>query len=664
MKKKLLFFVMTFFVVCLLTVCVSAAEVDGIYYSFTNTDAYPGYDGTATVTSENRTLGTLTEVIIPEIVEYDSDSDGVADKRYVVTAVDGSAFGSTSGSNHPVVSLFVPKTVKTIGTHAFRQLQYLQTVVIEARGYNPSTGEDWTTEINFTNGEFYSCPKLLSVDMSSSNVVQVGDNCFHYCSNLHTVFFSKNIKKITAPFTGCGSLTTINSLESLKELTNFYGSKITGDIKLPNIESMGTNAFRDTRITSVDMSGAPIKTIPERAFQNCDSLTSAILPEGVETLVTLAFESTDNLTNIVLPRSITYFGSEAFRGAKFTGDFVFDTVTYIGTHAFRETNITSLVILNGTIKGENGEADQVLTSLNTNAAFWGCTKLEILVLPETVVTSGDYTFDNCNSLKYIVASKDWTSVTSKPSKADLIIRGTEEDALNLASAWSGWSVAPFSEFDPATAGTKTIYYGAVNAKDSTTTFVEFDAFDKEFSSWDATTNTETTYAPIFEAQGYSTNDEKNAIATGFSVTKASLDAYKSLIGGEVNFGIVIFNPKYLSDGSFFTTNEDGAILNASGGFLMVDIGTEYSNCSLSVQGFNSGNSEIELVFAGFAYTDDITTADIFQKEYVGTSESPIASPMVSKVTRSEGTLYTTTIASVCTPVEITTGKDGLGEYTA
>ena len=154
MKKKLLFFVMTFFVVCLLTVCVSAVEVDGIYYDFSNNDSYPGYDGTATVNEENRTKGTLTEVVIPEIVEYDSDDDGVVDKKYVVTAVAGSAFGANGGSNSPVVSVFIPKTVKTIGTHVFRQLKYLETVVIEARGYNPSTEEDYTAEIKLTNAEF------------------------------------------------------------------------------------------------------------------------------------------------------------------------------------------------------------------------------------------------------------------------------------------------------------------------------------------------------------------------------------------------------------------------------------------------------------------------------------------------------------------------------
>ncbi len=558
MKKKILFFAMVLFVVCLLTICVSAAEVDGIYYSFTNTDAYPGYDGTATVTSENRTKGTITEMIIPEIVEYDSDSDGTPDKKYIVTTIADSAFGSTGTANSYIVSVFIPKTISSIGAHAFRKCSNLESVVIEAKGYNPVTEK--TSDVIFYNAEFMDCTKLLSVDLSNSQVTQVGGHC----------------------------------------------------------------------------------------FRGCSSLTTAKLPETVTAIGSDAFNGCSSLTSINLPRGITSFGGSAFRGAKFGGDLIFDELNSLGNHAFRDTNIKSLVILGGEI-----------TSLGTDASLYGCTKLEILVLPETVTTAGSNTFTNCNSLKYIVASESFTSISSKPAKADIIIRGTDTTALQ--SAWSGWSVAPFSEFDPATAGTKTIYYGAVNAKDSVTTFVSFDGFDKEFSSWDSITNEKTAYAPIFEAQGYSTNADKTSIATGFSIAKASLNAYTSLIGGEVNFGIAIFNPKYLGADSFF--NAEGG-LNANGGCLTVDIGTEYSTCSLSVQGFNSGNSGIELVFVGFAYVDDISKATLIQKDYVGTTDAPVASPMVSKVTRNEGSLYTTTIASVCTPAEITTGKDGLDEFTA
>ncbi len=660
MKKKILLFVMVLFVVCLLAISASAVEVDGIYYSFTNTDAYPGYDGTATVTSENRTSGALTEVIIPEIVEYDSDSDGVADKRYIVTAIADSAFGSTSGSNHPVVSLFVPKTVKSIATHAFRQLQQLETVVIEARGYNPSTGEDWTTEINFTNGEFYSCPNLLSVDMSNSNVVQLGNNSFISCSKMHTVLFSKNIKRIYSAFNGCSSLVTINSIESIEEIgRGFYNTKISGDLKLPKLKSLGENAFRDTLITSVDMSGAPLKEIGPRAFQNCNELTSAILPDGVTTISGYAFESCEKLANIYLPRTITSFGERAFWGPCFGGDFVFDTVTTFSNHAFRGTNITSLVILNGTIKGENGEADKVLTSLGSDASLYGCTKLEILVIPETVTTAGSNTFTNCNSLKYIVASENFTSISSKPAKADIIIRGTDTTALQ--NTWTGYAVAPFSEFDPATAGTKTIYYGAVSTTNPLK-YINFNGFDKSFSAWDALTNTKTEYSSIFEASGYSMGPDSTGIATGFKVNHDSLEAYEALVGKKVTFGVVVFNPKYLNADTFFTSE---GLINASKGALQVTLDLTYTNCNLSVSGMsldNADHASLELIFAGYAFTDDASKAQLFQKEYIGSAESPVSSPMASKVTRGADALYTVKLQSVLTPTQISTGKEGLTEY--
>ncbi len=659
--KKLLLFVTVLFAVCLLAVSVSAVEVDGIYYSFTKTDAYPGFDGTATVNTENRTSGTLTNVVIPEIVNYDKDGDGTTDEKYVVTAVADSAFGANGGSNSPVVSVFIPKTVKSIGNHVFRQLKCLETVEIEARGYNPSTGEDYTAEISFSNAEFYNTKTLLSVDMSKSNVVQLGQYCFEYDSNLHTVLFSKNIKRIYAAFNGCSSLATINSIESIEEIgRGFYNTKISGDIKLPNIKSLGENAFRDTLITSVDMSGAPLKNVGPRAFQNCKNLTSVILPENVEMISEYAFNSVSK--NVVfngLPRTITYIGSSAFWGPNIIGDLVFDTITYIGNNSLRDTDITSLVILNGTIKGENGAADKVLTNIGTDGAFYSCNNLEYIVFPDTMVSSGNNTFVDCGSLKYIISSSNWTSVTSKPSKADLIIKGTEADANAMASAWSGWSVAPFSDFNPENAGTKTIYYGAT-ATSVPATFISFNGFDKEFSVWNAATNQKTSYSAIFTASGYSAGPDNNGIATGYQVSHDSLATYETLTGKSVGFGVVIFNPKYLgSDGIF---NADGT-LNATKGALQVALDITYKNCNVSVNGM-TGHESLELVFAGYAYTDDdMSTAQLLQKEYVGAEDSAISSPMASKVTRGDTVLYTVKLQSILTPAQITSGKEGLGEYT-
>ncbi len=655
MKKKIfLTLLMIALCVCLFAICASAAVKIGddengyVYYDLYKNDTFEGYTGTATVSTANRTstdTDKSTHIVIPEVVEYDSDEDGVLEK-YVVTAVASEAFGMNGSSSHPLVSITIPRTVRSIGVHAFRKLQNLQTVVINASGYNPVTGEDRTAEIKFSNAEFWTCPELLSVDMSKSNVTQVGDNCFTSCSKLHTVLFSSNIKKITAPFTGCSSLTTISSLESLETLGGFYGSKITGDIKLYNITSMGTNAFRDTNITSVDFGNATITSLPERAFQNCKSLTRAVLPEGLEVVGPLAFSDASSLSNMNIPRGIKRLENNAFWGPIFGGDIVLDNLEYMGEHAFRGTRIRSLVI-----KG-------TLTSLNTNAAFYGCSYLEYLVLPDSVTTSGGYTFDGCNKLKYIVCSDAYVNVTSKPANASLIVRGTNYEAM---SAW-GWQAVPFSQYDPTSSAKNKIYYGAI-ATDDPTVLADFTGFDKSFGTWNATTNEKTTYDAVVEVLGYSTKDNGTGIATGFNVNKESLATYKSIFGGDVKFGIVVFNPKFIGD-TFFS---DGKI-NATQGAIQVELVENYSTLSAYVAGFDltkEAHQNLELVFAGYAYTKaDKSDVDLFQKEYVGTQENPVSSPMQSKVTRGGDMLYTVKIQTVTTHTPISTGKEGLNEFTA
>ena len=658
MKRKIFLtvFLMALFV-CIFALCASAAVLIGddengyVYYDLYNNDTFPGYAGTATVSTANRTStdeNKSTHIVIPETVKYDTDGDGT-DEEYVVTAVDGSAFGANGGSNHPLVSIKIPKTVSSIGTHVFRDCENLQTVVIEARGYNPSTGEDYTAEIRFSDAEFYSCGELLSVDMSKSNIVQLGGYCFEGDSKLHTVLFSKNIEKILSSFRGCSSLATINSVESLKYIgRGFYETKISGDIKLPNIETLEENAFRGTSITSVDFTGSSLTTIGPHAFRDCKSLTTVVLPETLEVVNGSAFSGATAVTSMNIPRGIKRLEGSAFWGPKFGGDIVLDNLEYLGPHAFRETKITSLVI-KGTV-----------TSLNTDAAFYGCTMLEYLVLPSTVATSGNNTFTNCNALKYIVCSDAYTSVTSKPANASLIVTGSNYAAV--AAAW-GWEAVPFSQYDPNSTAKNKIYYGAI-ATDDPTVLVDFTSFDKSFGTWNATTDTKTTYAPIVEALGYSTKPQGTGIATGFKINQDSHEAYKTIFGKNVKFGIVVFNPTFIGD-TFFKA--DGSI-NAETGAIQVELTESYSTLSASVAGFdltNEKHQKLELVFAGYAYSkNDKSDIQLFQKDYVGTTEAPVSSPMQSKVVKGNDVLYTVKLQSVITPVNITTGKDGLAAFGA
>ena len=175
--------------------------------------------------------------------------------------------------------------------------------------------------------------------------------------------------------------------------------------------------------------------------------------------------------------------------------------------------------------------------------------------------------------------------------------------------------------------------------------------------------TEVIAAPIFTCLGYSTNDDNSGIATGFSVNHDNLSEYERISGKKITFGVVVFNPKYLNSDTVFTA--DGKI-NASKGALQVELDLAYAHCKLCVSGMSLDNEEhtsLELVFAGYAYEgEDKANIQVFQKEYLGTQEAPVDSPMASKVTRGNNVLYTIKLQTVLTPIQITTGKEDLLEF--
>lgn len=58
-----------------------------------------------------------------------------------------------------------------------------------------------------------------------------------------------------------------------------------------------------------------ITLIGERAFYNCSSLTSVVIPSGVTAIVYRAFEGCSNLVSATIPNSVTFIGEEVFKGS-------------------------------------------------------------------------------------------------------------------------------------------------------------------------------------------------------------------------------------------------------------------------------------------------------------------------------------------------------------
>ena len=111
-----------------------------------------------------------------------------------------------------------------------------------------------------------------------------------------------------------------------------------------------------------------------------------------------------------------------------------------------------------------------------------------------------------------------------------------------------------------------------------------------------TSNTEV--APIFEAKGYSTNPDKNAINGGYSVNTELLALYESY-NGAITYGVVIANANSFT-GSFFN---NGAV-NTTKAIQVPITMKSYSNFDLTLSGFGANAETLELVICAYVIDED------------------------------------------------------------
>jgi hypothetical protein len=362
--------------------------------------------------------------------------DGI---NYVVTSPTTVAVGNNAGASGSIV---IPASVTTecgtyavtsIGTNAFTDCVNLTAITI------PNSVTSIGTDA------FYSCSGLSSLIIPNS-VTTIGGGAFNLCTGLTSVIIGNSVTSIgNYAFQTCLGLTSIiipNSVTSIG--TNaFYGCSYLASVTIPSsVTSIGDYAFQQCGLTSVICNIVAPLTINDTVFYGVNqSACSLIIPPGsVADYLTASVWNNFSIvcaSYLIETTTVTACGSYTWEDQTYTVSGI-----YYGQTAFCITQKLDLTITTPPSSFSSGGINYVVTSPTTvavgtnpsasgnlvipasvttacgtyavtsmvNMAFYGCTGLTSVSIPNTITNIPDKAFKLCTGLASITISNSVTSI--------------------------------------------------------------------------------------------------------------------------------------------------------------------------------------------------------------------------------------------------------------
>lgn len=378
--------------------------------------------------------------------------------------------GENAFTKAGITSITVPKDVTEIKKQTFSSCADLEIVNlgnnITEIGSGAFAGCAKLTAINIpesiqviNDDTFNGCSSLTKIKIPS-NTTSIGNSAFEGCESLEELVIPNKVTAIGIyAFSGCNKIKTVNFPESITHigtaafkgctsLESFTGQHVIEDNRTVMINRTLV-AFAPAGVTEYTVPNI-ISSIGGYAFFNCDELTNVTIHKDVKYLYEQCFANCDNLKEIYCqPTTPPSAGEKIFDGiskeaiihvpakcgeaymaawssyASMIQEEQSDDepeVTEENNKIFYTTNDGKPIefgadgsfganeISNNYTEGKGViEFDGEVTTI-FRSAFYGCTTLTSITLPNSLQTIEDRSFENCSSLATIAIPESVTTI--------------------------------------------------------------------------------------------------------------------------------------------------------------------------------------------------------------------------------------------------------------